>query len=389
MADRFYFDVFRCVKSFLFAGAALTTLGVGSASSEPYDDLQDTTAAIIRPDEYAWRLFVSMNWPADVAKRAANPSAKFGADGPVVWETWKIGRDVFKSDGSDPGEWLDQPKPAIRELADFETRPLQQIARDNQLGIVRPAFDPGAALSGGNETRLNKDAYEFIRSNTLYNLEGQNSLAKQGKLTISFPARAKEIKANWREISEAQKPRYHWTALTVPGGTKIFGLTALHITTKDLPNWLWATFEHVDNPTRPGNEAWKLESRDTFACPTAPFNCNLAPKGIGLQGTKWENYRLRGTQTEFIDSRGNITLLANSEPEEGFQTTASCITCHARSTIGPVGNDRLDIFRPDGQSFNGSPDPAWFIIKDANGKQTGRYTQLDFVWALSRARPKQ
>jgi hypothetical protein len=386
----FHLGAFHVLKSFVLAGAGLISLGGTFASCAPYDELQDSAAAITRPDEYAWRLFVSMNWPADTAKHAANPSAKFGADGPVVWETWKLARDVFKSDGSDPGDWLDNPLPASREVAQFETRPLQQIARDEQLGVIRPAFDPQAALGGINETRLNKDAYEFVRSKTLYNLNGQNALAQQGQLTITFPVPAKEVKAQWREIAEAQKPRYHWAALKMPdGSTKIFGLTALHITTKDLPNWFWATFEHVDNPTRPGNEPWMLKSRDTFACPTAPYDCNLAPKGIGLEGTPWANYRLRGTQLDFVDSRGNTTLLSNSEPEEGFQTTASCITCHARSTIGPTGNDRLDIFKSDGQSFNGPPDPAWFAKKDANGKQTGRYTQLDFVWSLFRARSKQ
>src|SRR5262249_41631143 len=157
-------------------------------------------------------------------------------------------------------------------------RPLQQIARDRQLGTVQPAFDPAAALRQINETRLNKEAYEFVRGKTLYNLDGQNALAKAGELTITFPLPAKEIKAQWRAITEADKPRYHWAPLRMPDGTTtIFGLTALHITTKDLPNWFWATFEHVDNPIRPGNEPWKLESRGSFACPTAPFNCNLAP----------------------------------------------------------------------------------------------------------------
>jgi hypothetical protein len=372
----------------------LTVLGAGfttPAICAPYDIPQDTASAANIPDEYAWKLFVAINWPADTARRAANPSAKFGADGPVVWETWKNARgEVFRSDGRDPGEWLDQQVAVARNLTDFDTRPLQQIARDRQLGNLQPAFDPAAALRGINETRLNKEAYEFVRSKTLYNLEGQNALAKAGELTLTFPLAGKEIKAQWRLITEAEKSRYHWATMRMPDNTTgIFGLTALHITTKDLPNWFWATFEHVDNPTRPGNEPWRLESRDRFACSTAPYNCNLAPQGIGLQGTKWEFYRLRGTQTDFVDSRGNITLLANSQPEQGFQQTSSCITCHSRSAISANGDDRPDIFRPDGQSFNGTPDPAWFITRDANGKQTGRYTQLDFVWSLFRARPKQ
>lgn len=360
------------------------------AYSAPYDIPQDTAAAINTPDQYAWRLFVALNWPADMSKRAANPNAKFGADGPVVWESWKNARgEAFRSDGKDPGEWLDQPVVASRSVTDFDFRPLQQIARDNQLGILQPAFDPVAALNQINETRLNKEAYEFVRSKTLYNRDGQIALARASEVTISFPLPAKEVKAQWRVITEADKPRYHWTTMKMPDNTTaIFGLTALHITTKDLPNWFWTTFEHVDNPTRPENEPWELPSRDSFACPAAPHNCNQAPQGIGLQGTKWEFFRLRGTQTDFVDARGNATLLSNSQPEGGFQKTSSCITCHARSTIAANG-DRLAIFRPDGQSFNGTPDSNWFVTKDANGNPTFHFSQLDFVWSLARARPKQ
>jgi hypothetical protein len=344
--------------------AALCSGFIAPAWSAPYDIPQDTASAANSPDEYAWKLFVALNWPADVARKTANPAANFGAEGPAVWETWKNARgEVFRPDGKDPGEWLDQQVVAARVLTDFDTRPLQQIARDRQFGRPQLEFDPAAALRQINETRLNKEAYEFVRGKTLYNLDGQNALFKAGELTITFPLPAKEVKAQWRLITESEKSRYHWATMRMPDNTTaIFGLTALHITTKDLPNWFWATFEHVDNPTRPGNEAWGLESRDRFACPTAPYNCNQAPKGIGLQGTRWENYRLRGTQTDFVDSR---------------------------ATVGPDGDDRLPIFRPDQQSFNGPPDPAWFVTKDASGKTTSRYTQLDFVWSLFRAQPKQ
>lgn len=372
--------------------AALCSGFIAPAWCAPYDIPQDTASAANKPDEYAWMLFVALNWPADIARKTANPAANFGAEGPVVWETWKNARgEVFRPDGRDPGEWLDQQVVTTRALTDFDLRPLQQIARDRQFGKPQPNFNPIASPRGINETRLNKDAYEFVRSRTLYNVEGQTALFKAGELTVTFPLPAKEIKAQWRPITEAEKSRYHWVTLRMPDDTTtIFGLTALHITTKDLPNWFWATFEHVDNPTLPDNEPWLLPSRDRFACPTAPYDCNQAPKGIGLQGTRWENYRLRGTQTDFVDSRGNTNLLANSQPEGGFQQTSSCITCHARATIGPGGgDDRLDFFKPDGQSFNGPPDPAWFATKDASGKPTSRYTQLDFVWSLFRAQPKQ
>ena len=89
-------------------------------------------------------------------------------------------------------------------------------------------------------------------------------LAASGKQAIQFGRNAKEVKAQWRRISATDKPRYHWTEIVAADGTRrIYGLTALHIITKDLPNWFWATFEHVDNPARRGNEPWRLPSRPT------------------------------------------------------------------------------------------------------------------------------
>jgi hypothetical protein len=377
------------------AAILLTTFiaDANAAWQDPWREPQDTAMAFRAPDEYAWRLFVALNWPANVAGRTADPTRPFGVDGPVVWETWKNAREVFLPRGADPGPWLDGATAVARSFEDAEPAPLQQIARAQRMsGGALPAFDPDAARRQRNETRLNKDVYEFVRTNELYNIEGQVALVTQQKLSISFPLMGKETKAQWRAITQADKPRYHWTEVTNPDGTvTIFGLTALHITTKDLPNWFWATFEHVDNPARPGNEPWELPSRDTFACKLAPQpDCNLSPTGIGLENTKWANYRLRGTQIEFVDSTGQPLLLANSQPEQGFQVTSSCITCHARSSIGVIGNSatRLSIFKPSGEGYVGSVDPTWFAV-DSIGGRAPLFTQLDFVWALFRAQSKQ
>jgi len=134
---------------------------------------------------------------------------------------------------------------------------------------------------------------------------------------------------------------------------------------------------------RAGNEPWKLKSRDTFACGRDASGCGRAPRGIRLEGTVWANYRLRGTQTEFTDFAGIPVRLANSEPEEGFQETASCMTCHSRSTVAADGS-RLPVFTADEQGFVGTPDPEWF----ADGAKR-KFTQLDFIWAMIRAKPKK
>lgn len=377
--------------------------GLSITAAAPWEEPQDTAVALTESDRYAWQLFVAVNWPADIPHKVADAEQLFGAEGPVVWETWRNVRNAapdtaFPPGGSDPGSWLTPSIPLARNVEHFDTTPLQLVARARMLaatGQPLPAFDLVPAEESINETRMNKTTYEFVRQHELYNIEGQEALVARGVDTSEFPLNAKEVKAQWREIAAADKSRYHWTEVrTSASEMKIYGLTALHITTKDLPNWFWATFEHIDNKLaeadggRAGNEGWLLPSRDRFACPTPPYDCEQVPPGIGLQGTKWEHYRLRGTQVDFIDSRGNATHLANSQPEQNFQQTSSCITCHARATIGSMAGpraNRLSIFDTNGQSHFDPPQTSWF-----NPPGSGqRYTQLDFVWSFFRAQRKQ
>jgi hypothetical protein len=166
----------------------------------------------------------------------------------------------------------------------------------------------------------------------------------------------------------------------------------LHVVTKDLPSWFWATFEHVDHPQLAGNDGWQAPSRDSFACGTANRSCNRAPPGVGLEGTVWQNYRLRGTLTTYVDLQGRPNLLANSELEAGMQPTASCITCHSRAGIGAVAGQpvRLPIFDTSSvdsqqdphskRGFVGVPRQEWF--------EDGRIQSLDFVWSMAKARPQ-
>src|SRR5262249_24324012 len=117
---------------------------------------------------------------------------------------------------------------------------------------MRPASGPvpvfEESVGTGDEVRMNLSTYEFIRQNKLYNLQGQIAQFSAGNTNLNFPMNAKEVKAQWRRIAEADKPRYHWAEVTLNNGAKEpWGLTALHVISKDLPNWFWATFEHIDN----------------------------------------------------------------------------------------------------------------------------------------------
>jgi hypothetical protein len=388
------------------APAALPAVGANSAAAldwrAPWSEPQDAAAAANHSDEYAWRLFVALNWPASPVTRTADRTARFGADRPGVWESWQSAGDVYLEDGRDPGPWApaDPAHPAAPERR-FETLSLQDLLKARHIvdGVMVPLADPIAAAKRLTEIRMNRRTYEFIRARELYNLDGQIRASKENR-TVSFPYGAKEVKAKWRRISESESSRYHTTRVTLADGTqRLYGLTGLHIVSKDLPHWFWATFEQVDNPALPDSEGWQLPSKDRFSCPEAAADCNRAPRNIGLEGTVWQYYRLRGTLTEYVDAKGRPELLANSELETGLQKTASCITCHSRASIGVVAGApaRLPIFdpSPDGapadarqrRGFSGLPRAEWYQEVGADGQIKQIFRPLDFVWSLSQAKP--
>jgi hypothetical protein len=271
-------------------------------------------------------------------------------------------------------EW-DAVSSTLRESRDLEHVPLKQLIRQQEIRMRTgraPRFDPVAAQNQANETRMNRTAFDYVVANNLYNVEGQEVFFAKGE-NLDFPLDAMEIKAQWRRIQPQEAARYHSAKSQDP--EQLWGLTSLHITTKDLPNWFWATFEHKDNPAR---EA-VVPSRDSHGLPES------------LKGTRWENYVLRGTQVNFVDSVGRTTILASSQIERGFQRTSSCITCHARATIGEPPRDnqainRLTIFEGVDGSI-GPPTPAWFVDTD-RVPQAREYVQTDFVWSLFRAARK-
>ena len=352
-------------------------------------------------DEYAWRLFMALNWPADLGTRAADSGASFGADRPVVWESWTNAGAIFLDDGSDPGPWAGRREgAAVATESRFESRSLKELPNAKHIvgGAMVPLTDPLANAARLTEIRMNRASYEYIRSAELYNLDGQLRAYAAGS-RIEFPLGARDVKAKWRPISDAERSRYHTVQVAFADGTThLFGLTALHIASKDQAHWFWATFEHVDNPLLPDSEGWQLPSRDRFSCRGNSADCNRAPRGIGLEGTVWQYYRLRGTLTSYVDSVGRPQRLANSELETGMQTTASCMTCHARASIGVVAGApaRLPIFdlsRSESaqgaltrRGYVGLPKPEWFGDLHDVGHDSA-FRPVDFVWSLAKAKP--
>ena len=87
---------------------------------------------------------------------------------------------------------------------------------------------------------------------------------------MDFPIDTIEVKAEWLPLSELKA----WNGVSAEDAASLYyinkarfggemvpvALVALHITTKLVPSWNWATFEHWKNPGRCDDEG----CRDTF-----------------------------------------------------------------------------------------------------------------------------
>jgi hypothetical protein len=432
---------------------------------------EDAALAQTDPDEYAWKLFLAINRQALSGKRGQPDPNKpnirqYDDDMPVIWETWALssgGRtgkkplpqkntsEVFKDLGQKPDPWDQLPADqksfehfsskqmsGVTELADsalkadlnrkgLSTREVDNVLeRTSVEKFIQPDFiEESEGI--GEEVRMNKATFEHVVANNLYNIEGleeafrkfRDSPDPANPVKIDLPATSQEIKALWVRIREEDKPRYHWRTLRKGSEVQIWGLTALHVTTKDLQDWFWSDFEHVDYLELPVHsvnrnlgariiDRGEIPSRDTTTRGTKPCHaaqdCNGYIQGLREEtiGTKWAFYRLRGTQTtftcfDFITCKEVPTILANTQIEQRFQQTSSCITCHSRATIGeradPQNNffpKQLDVFLST-MFLGPSNSPGLVLVGPVGKKQDDwfleqgkiAYAQTDFMWIFA------
>ena len=352
-------------------------------------------------DDYSWRAFIALNWPAkpgicgvpDETKKIGDFS---GPGAKVIWETWKMDGELFQPEGleSPHGSFLD----GSRHCDDAPSADPRQMMigsfsnfRDfNQGGNGRL----GGPLVAQNHTyvrfqvRLNPVEFDFIREHLL---DGRLKWPGPGEPKLRFPNNSIAVKAAWKIIKEEEVPaaqnRYYLVdAMLLDPITKTckmqkMGLVGLHIVQKTLrrPQWVWSSFEQVDNVPEPGapsmgrrfsfNDPSKPQVLDPATAPL-PISRNNPPlqnpramqvirsKKIAdstrrtnedyralLKGTIWENYALVMTQWPKFpqpeEENGApfpgpftgpdpMTNIANTTMETYFQKSAStsCMNCH-------------------------------------------------------------
>jgi hypothetical protein len=378
--------------------------------SEPALDSAGTPEARMQAyDRFSWQEFIALNWPATDSRRGEPDRAKaFGAPAEwVVWGSWKSLGELFPGKPeAHPSEWDDfaadlalpelatgtAAKPVPYDKIPKETagkvKVLHQAAklvRFNQAPFASPiTMGPLVAQNGRvvrYETRVNRIAYDYIRDNKLYSRKILEATS------LNFPAGSIHVKAAWLELNDAQikggrfytiraKVLTGWTADDAQSPIledRDVGLVGLHIVhkTEKHPDWIWTTFEHVDN----------LLAEDGPGTPPATFSCQKPPAAIAaanqsppavergnpfpttpvevarmnpidpatdkinaeFQGhpqvakTVWRNYKLVGTQRADPgtttrppagdESKAIPKALANTTLETYFQQF-SCLGCH-------------------------------------------------------------
>lgn len=362
-----------------------------SAKTGPCAAPTEITSSI---EETAWRIWVAATCPVN------NAEYPF-----VVWENWLEQAQLYPLN---PADVLKVPN-ALASSA-VPSRVLHAstlaLAKNPALLTTVPGL-LGAANQNCNaasvpppnqkklviceEVREGGATEDYIAGNNIWNRRGQEALAaSQG--TIQFPRDAVEIKADWIDLSSIGL-----TCSTLPPGFRdsvhvetidgnCFALAGMHLISKLLNNWIWATFEAQNLTTNP-NRCKVLGCTDGFGSQPARTQgafTNLTPKLEKLMNDahlapEWRNYRLDGVQIRFVDSNYQPTLLGNSVIEgenAGVPLKeSSCISCHAASSVKSDGTDGIK-FLNSGNPV-GEPEPL----------PSDQWIRRDFVWSLFEACP--
>ena len=240
-------------------------------------------------DVLSWQTFVALNWPAN-ADGSANTSAQIGAPGQRVWESWKESYAIFLPQGQKPVAWDQHTPPPAACQGKGNLPVLQQMGK--VAGVLDEFIQPfktGPLVDqNGTYTRnaimVNQPMFNDIVNNGLYSKEGQQAFFTKADSRIAFSCGVKEdkqvgaimVKSAWKILGSNDNPQeFHAVDALVytPGNTdpntgavipescsaQQVGLVGLHIVhkTKDAPQWVWSSFEHVRNvpeETTPMNE---------------------------------------------------------------------------------------------------------------------------------------
>lgn len=350
--------------------------GVGYSPGRDYDVL-------------SWATFITAVTPAPAPAPA----------GTVTFQTWATDAETFQAPGVPV--WPGTPSTAghpVATLQEHLSHPFQpsqlgrarahlpQVQLEQGGGELPPCGPPGDAAAGNfptpatktancyaEEVTRNQASFQYIVSQNLYSTAGLKA-AFSATTPIAFPTDSLEVKTDWIPVhtvavwltrnqgasqvvisDDFVKKNYF---LTQQDGLD-YALVSMHISSKLLPNWLWATFEHRLNPGRCDTMGCYDQFGTTKALASVPPRktanttyptCVKSPELAALFGRAglapvWINYCLKETQIDYLSTqpstKGSPVLGGDSFTERVAADVpipqSSCITCHKYASFGAQG----------------------------------------------------
>ncbi|GLQ87158.1 hypothetical protein ISS98_22060 [Dyella flagellata] len=362
-------------------------------------------------DVFSWQTFIALNWPANSdGTPDTNLTIGQAPNDPVVWQSYRESRSIFLPDGATPAPWGEEtPPPAVCKNIDAKHLPagtlrLTQVGKTpNVLDESGEPFKTGPLIDqNGQYTRFsimtNQAMFTYIVNNKLYSKQGQKLFNADANFPASDATKQQlgsiMIKTAWVKMGGKYDPSKFYTTYALvydnpdeePGVKpscvlEQVGLVGFHIghKTQDEPQWVWSTFEHVDNvptkgqaatlaaynffdphckncavnqppprPWNPGNRYTKPSQVErVIPITTEAQQLNAAyhqALAAAVPDSVWLNYELVSTQWP-TDAQSKTdptgvpapSFLANATLESYIQghvkqTSSSCMACHNNAT---------------------------------------------------------
>src|SRR5262245_59869074 len=254
-------------------------------------------------DNMAWQMFIALNWPVNGVNEPASQALVMS--GRRVWQNFRKVSSLFGNSKVQTPCTSQLALPILSIGSDGNGTPAPNNEEYFQASTNKPLIDVN-----GNwtifERRVNDTEANYLRApngqaaQTLTTTMGQTNFVKSHPGGAAFTASSTvpagkngsiEIKTAWRIIDRnaGDDPSRYYTQSVfiavagdlVNGGrpfcsTATVGLVGMHIIQRNpvdqkngqlLPQWIWATFEHVDNAPVARNQC----TVDNGCGPSAPW----------------------------------------------------------------------------------------------------------------------
>jgi hypothetical protein len=383
------FAVARTVFSLVFAVIVSTNILAEAATGAQLNPCVAPNEVGNSMEETAWQIWVAATCPVN------NNQYPF-----VVWENWIEQAQLYPAA---PSNGLKVPN------AGAPTAP--HILHNSPLTIsINPSLDtvvtgllgaPDAHCNNAHtpppnqpnliiceEVRLNGAAEDYIAGTNLWKRTGQAQAAAIG-VDIQFPRPAVEVKTDWILLSSigldcSNLPPGFAQSIhieTIHG--HCFAMAGMHVMSKLIDKWIWATFEPQNSITNP-NRCKDLGCFDPFGSRPVKSNgrnTRLSQKLEALMNAanlapEWKNYRLDAVQTDYFSPQMLINSVIEGENAGIPANQASCITCHTLSSVKSDGSDGINLLHAHPNPV-GLPEPL----------PSNAWIRRDFAWSLSLACP--